>query len=281
MTNHAARNFRRPHGHDGEPFSKKVLKKLILVVLTIASAFFFWSVVKPWLADPFNWRNISGWLWPAVGLLVFLTLSGLVLLLVEERRWQWLALMVPLGLFVLRFGWAQLVGVGILIALLLQLSALRGVHQKKNNHLRFHLTSTLRSGIYRLITAILILLSFAYFLTPAIQTSAQNKELPPGISRTIQGILNSYLSEKPELQNPQLRAQVTREATNQLNTFLRPYYRFLPPLLAFSFYLILQGISFLLVWVTLLLSWLVWSVLKLLKIVTIKKVMREGEAVSF
>ncbi len=257
------------------------MKRIILLLLTAAAALVFWMSAKPLFVESLDFKAVESWLWP---LLFLAALAGLLALdfLLLERQTTWLAMALNIVIFVLLFNPKEiLIWAGAAIALLLQWSARRAIKGESRNKLRFNLRSNLHSGMGRVITSILILVSFVYFLNSGIREEAKKNELPNFVRQTVQVVVGNYIDESLEARNPSLRAQLTEKALDQLTNYLRPYFVFLPPVLAFGLFLILQGLSFVFVWMSLILAMLIFSILKLLKLVTIKKEMKEAEVINF
>ena len=140
---------------------------------------------------------------------------------------------------------------------------------------------TIDHGLRRLITSILILVSFGYFLSSGVQQIVDKKELPGAVRKTVQVVVGSYVSENLEHENPSLRAQVTEGVLNQITNFLKPYFVFFPPVFAFGLFLILQGLSAIFIWLAIVMALLVFWLLKLLKLVKIEKESKEAEIINF
>lgn len=257
------------------------MKQYILLAVAILAALGFWLVTKPLFGQPFSFGQVGSWLWPMVFLAFLTGLMVLSFLLLDSRK-SWLVIIINLAVFVFLFNPTEIVlwgGVGM--ALLLQLSARQAVQGESKNRLRLNLRSALHSGIGRLITSILILVSFAYFLNSGIREEAQRNELPGIVRQAVQVVVAGYIGEGLERQNPSLRAQATETVLNQITNFLKPYFVFVPPVMAFGLFLILQGLSFVFVWLGIILAMLIFWILKLLKLVTIDKETAEKELIKF
>lgn len=255
------------------------MKQIVLSAISIATAFLFWLLVKPVFGQAFS--EVKNWLWPLVALAVFSGLTGLTFLLLD-RKTVWLVMVLNLIIFALLFNPKEIiVWAGAGIALLFQLSARQAIQSEIQNRLKFDLHSVLHSGLGRFITSILILISFAYFLNSGVREAAERRELPGPVRQTVQTVVGSYIGENLERQNPSLRAEATEKILSEVTNFLKPYFVFIPPVLAFGLFLILQGLSFIFVWLGILVAMLIFWVLKILKLVTMKKETREVEVISF
>src|SRR3989344_4844508 len=256
------------------------MKRIIALLLSAAAALSFWLTAKPLFSQSFDFKSM-GWLWPLGLLALFVGLQALVFLLLD-RKIIWLSVFLNLAVFALVFNPKEiLIWAGAAIALLLQWLAWRAIKGESQNRLCFNLRSNLHSGMGRLVTSVLILISFAYFLNSGIREEAQKKELPNFVRQTAQIVVGNYADESLEAGNPGLRAKLTEKVLSQLTAYLKPYFTFLPPVLAFGLFLILQGLSFIFVWLGIILAMLIFRVLKILKLVKIEIESREAEVVKF
>lgn len=257
------------------------LKNFVLVLACTISSALFWLKVNPWLEDPLNWSKFSLWLWPLVLLIISISILSLTLLLLPRFHLRLLILAIHLVLYIFLFGTRNIILSGVLAALGLGLWAAANIQKERANRFKFDLHGMLKSGIHRLLTATFILISFAYFVTPAVQAASQRKELPPGLAKAVQVFVDNYIGQELGAEDPYLANQASREVLNQVNIFLEPYFKYVPPILAFSLFLILQGLGFVFLWLILLLSSFIFLMLKLFKVVTMEKVMKEAEVVTF
>lgn len=257
------------------------MKQFILLAITLVAAFIFWLITKPLIIGMANFQAVSVWLWPLILLVILVGMLALFLLLLEARM-IWLGVALNLIIFALLFNPKEvIVWGGVAVAFLFQLSAWKIIKKESGNRLHLNLKSILLPGIGRLVTSILILVSFAYFLSSDVQKATQRKELPEVVRKTVQVVVGSYISENSESQNPSLRARATETMLAQITNFLKPYFVFLPPILAFSLFLILQGLRVVFVWLAIFWTLLVFWVLKLLKLVKIEKEEKEAEVIEF
>lgn len=258
-----------------------MLKQIILLVVTTVAALVFWLVTKPLIEGPLNFQAVETWLWPLVLLCLLGGLLALSFLLLDKRA-TWLAMGLNLVIFAILFNPREIITWGgVAIALFFQLYARKVIQGEKNNHLRVNLKLTVDPGLRRLITSILILVSFGYFLSSGVQAAAQNKELPGAVRKTVQVVVGSYVGENLETQSPSLRAQATETVLSQITNFLDPYFIFLPPILAFSLFLILQGLSAVFIWLAVAMTLFLFWLLKILRVVKIEKASKEADVINF
>lgn len=257
-----------------------MMRKLILVGITGISAFAFWWRTEPWINDSSRFSDVSAWLWP---LILFILLSALFCLsfLLLPQKLRLLTVSLNLIAFVVFFGVKEVLLLAVAIPFLFQLSAISVIENESENRLKFKFRSILRPGMARLITSLLILVSFAYFLSPVIQSSAEKKEIPPVIQKTIQMLVGNYVGEDLGAESPRLKAETTSLLLREVSDFLQPYFKFLPPILAFALFIVLQGLSVIFVWLSILLAFIIFMILKMTGLVKIEKESKEAEKISF
>ena len=255
-------------------------KRIILASVVVALSFAFWFKIQTWINDPLRFQEQSIWLWPLVLFVVLVAFLCLCFLLLPKGlkfavvAANFFALLIFSG-----FNWVLLLGVAI--SFLFQFASMSAVTKESENRLQFKFYSALKPGLSRLVTSLLILVSFVYFLSPAVQASVSRKELPPSIQRTIQIIVGNYVGENLEVQTPSLKAETSNQVLTQINKFIQPYFKFLPPILAFALFIVLQGLSFIFVWLSLLFAFIVFVVFKKTGLIKIEKKPQEAEIVSF
>ncbi len=135
------------------------------------------------------------------------------------------------------------------------------------------------------IMPILIMISFAFFFSPNVQASAENKQLPPTFKQVIRTVMSGFLGGELEKLSPaereQTEAQLVEEVFSRFNQLLGPYFRFFPPILAFGLFLILQGLSIAFVWLGVGISMLLFALLKRSGLVRIELVKKDAEKLQF
>lgn len=255
-----------------------MIKKISLLVAVGVAAFLFSLTVQPWLKDPLNWSKASLGLWPLFWLVIFSSLLAMFFMLVEDWGWKLLVTGVVLTEFWLMLGGDNLALIGLILAFFFQLSASRIIEQEKKNRLIFNIRGILKIGTMRILTSVLVVISFAYFLSSDVRSIVKNEELPFGLTETVKVVVDNYVGEQA---SPQLRVQVAQEAIQQINHFLKPYFKFFPPLLAFGLFLALQGVSFIFLWLSLLLSFLIFNLLKACHWAVLIKSPKEAETIVF
>ena len=255
-------------------------KRIILALIVAVLPFVFWFKIQSWINDPLRFQEQSIWLWPLALFIVFNAFLCLSFLLLSKGL-KFVVILSNFLAFLLFSGFNEILLLGVAISFLFQLVSMSVISKESKNRLQFKFYSALKPGLSRLVTSLLILISFVYFLSSGVQASVRKKELPPSIQKTIQVIVGNYVGENLEIQNPRLKAETSSQVLGQINEFLQPYFKFLPPILAFALFIILQGLSFIFVWLSLLLAFIIFAVFKKTGLIRIDKKPQEAEVISF
>lgn len=260
-------------------------KKAILIIAVGITACLFWFWAKPWIESPARFLQIGIWLKPLIMFAVLISAIGLSFLLIKDYTLKILTSVLT-GLpffFVFGFNWSYL-GVFVLMILLF-MYAMRNIQAEAGGRTKINIRIIMQRGLPRIVTAMLIMISFAFFFSPNIQASAKNKQLPPSFKQVIERTVDSFLGGQAENLSPQEREQVESQTVSQVleqfTVFLGPYIQYLPPILAFGLFLILQGLSFIFVWLAVLISVLSFMALKKAGFFKINAVSVEAEKIEF
>ncbi len=167
----------------------------------------------------------------------------------------------------------------------IQWLAVGNIKSEEEERTEINIWQIISRGSPHIITAILIMVSFAYFLSPATQALAKSQKLPSGISQIIAKVIpivaGQQLQSLPAAQRQSFISQATNEITRQCVNVLKPYFQYMPPILAFGLFLVLQGLSFIFVWLAAALAVLIFWALKKSGTVRIRTVQKEAEELDF
>ncbi len=252
-----------------------IKKSVILGSVLLASAA-FWFAAKAWMDNPVSaLENYAQWAWPLGLLVVCIGVRSLALLLLDTLRfrlWSIAAAGLPVVVF-FGFHWVYAAALGVMLCL--DFYAMRRINDEYQSRMRINLRGILGSGAALLITSTFLFLSAAYYLSPTVQASTTAQKLPPTITQLVQEIVRRFLSEELTQLAPQSRVQaenqVLRQVMDQLNTLAMPYLKYLPFILTFGLFLLLQGLSFLFSWLAIALATLIFTLLKTTRFVKIEE----------
>ena len=146
----------------------------------------------------------------------------------------------------------NLVGVTILILLFIHADDL--VSSEILERIKINSKVLIRKSLPNIVLGLFILISFAAYESPAIESFQDIQKLPSSseifIKTVVEQTLSGQLVEATPQQKELVLSQVTQELISQANSFLEPYFQYAPPALAFGLFLILWSVG----WIFMLLS---------------------------
>lgn len=264
-----------------------MIKKVTIITVIFAAAVLFWIAAEPWINSATKFRDVSQWVLPLVALIV-LSAFVCVSLMVFKDRWVknsiFAIVMFPAFLV---FGLNQYLVAALAINFLFYRIAMNRIDSEKTARLKISAYNMARKGMLMVIMPILITVSFAYYLSPLVQESVGKEELPPSVSsfidRTVTGVLDSdrLTPGMSQSQENAIKNTFMDEFNEMLKSFFGDYYKFLPPILAFGLFLILQGLSYVFIWPAIWLCVTAFGILKRTGMVKIEKTQVEIEKIVY
>lgn len=245
----------------------RVNKFILWCVLVAVTSFWMWVGVHTWLQGSLfeirgevNLAILSGLF------IVLLTLLSIGLILFQNRlRSVYLGLASGIT-YLLVFGINNVNLVGTFILVMLFYHAQDIVHGEIKERIKMNSRLLIRKGLMNFIVAFFILLSFAAYQSPAIESFKNITELPSSTDVFIKSITEQTLGGQLQEASPEQKEfvlnQVTEEIRREANLWLKPYFQYVPPALAFGLFLVLWGLGWVFVWLTMLVGMLFFQVLK-------------------
>ncbi len=217
-------------------------------VITALLAWVMWGAGRTMGFNPVTGVDIT---WPV--LVAFLLLTSLIIIGYALFRSRWvpliMSLIVGLG-FLAWYGFTWLDFLGVAILILLNYEAYRRVGLQIQR-VKINTAEIFNHGLYPIVIGIFILTSFAVYQGPAVEKLESTKRLPSQAEQFFHQVAEKFVTPQLDTATPKERQyivnQVAAQAYQQANAWLRPYYQFAPPVLAFTLFLILWGLSWLFV----------------------------------
>jgi hypothetical protein len=260
-------------------------KKASLLIAVGILSVLFWIWIEPWVASPTRFADYGLWLKPLLALGALSSLIGFSLMFLKSFGVRVLVSVLAGLPFLFVFESNQYFLGAFALMIILHLYAVRNIHEQTTQRIKINIREIMNHGLPMVITPLLVLVSFAFYFSPAVQTSAQTKQLPPTVKQVVENTVSSFLGQEiqslPPQERKQAESQLVSEVINQLTKFAEPYFKFFPPILAFGLFLILQGLSFVFVWLGVAISVLLFWVLKKAGAVRLKMVQKEVEELEF
>ena len=200
-----------------------------------------------------------------------------------QKKWLILSFSAAIGvpyLLALPGYWA---GAGIAFMLLFLLYSWSATVRELKERSKVNIGEVLKRSLGGVILAIFIAVSFAAYESPLAAELEKTQRLPSSTERFIAGVVRGTIGtrlEGSEQEKQTIVAEVSRQTFQELNNFIKPYFRFAPPLLAFGLFLVLWGLSWFFIQLSVLLGILIFWILKKTKMVMIEEKDVKAEVLS-
>ncbi|OGN00256.1 MAG: hypothetical protein A3F98_02340 [Candidatus Yanofskybacteria bacterium RIFCSPLOWO2_12_FULL_41_8] len=245
-------------------------------MLVAVTSFWMWVSAHAWFQGSLFDIKAGAYLSVLSGLfVVLLALLAMGLVLFQNRLWS-----VYLGLvsgitYSLVFGISNLNLVGMFILVMLFYHAQDIVSGEIRERLKMNSRLLIRKGLVNFTVAFFVLMSFAAFQSPAIESFKNLTELPSATNVFIRNIVEQTLSVQLSEINPQDKElvlnQVSQEVIKEANVWLRPYLQYAPPALAFGLFLVLWSIGWIFIWLAVFFGMFIFWILKRAKFFRIEE----------
>jgi len=241
------------------------------------TSFWMWASMRVWLDDPFsevakNYNNLSIFTLLFTLLLVLLSLGWIFF---RNRLWSiYLGIIISLT-FLGIFGISNINLVGVFILIMLFYHAQDIVVGEINERIKMNSRLLIKKGLANSVVAFFILISFAVYQSPAIKSFKDVSELPSSsqifIKKVVGGTLGGQIDQVSPSEKEAILNQVTQEVIRESNLFLKPYFEYIPPALAFGLFLILWGVSWIFIWLAVFIGMLFFQILQKTKFFKIEE----------
>ena len=225
-------------------------KVAFILGVTALTSYVFWFFAEPWLDSLTEFREVRLWLLPLVFFILLAAVLALSFMLLPQKRLKLAASALVAGTYIAVFGFHYLYLMSGLLIVLFHVFAIRNIHLEIEERLKIHAGLIMKRGVTFLAIPIFIALSFAYFLTPGIQTRAERVGEEPTLKSIVSNSISTFLSADTEASRELVQEEVRQYAIERAyDTFTRildPYRAYFPPLLAFGLFLLLWGVGFIL-----------------------------------
>lgn len=224
-------------------------KQISIISVTTALAIVFWVLAKPWVESLTKFSEIDLWIPPLAVLVLLASVVSLALVILPKRRLMLLlsGLTGLTYLIIFGFHWLNLIGFGLVVAF--HAIAIHHVSTEINSRIKLDINRIVRHGIGYVLLPILIALSFGYYLSPSIQEKASQTTIPPTFAQVAGKTLDAFLiNEEGSSAAKQVAKNAALERMYALyDRQIQPYRKYLPPVLAFGLFIVLWGLSVILI----------------------------------
>jgi hypothetical protein len=214
----------------------------------------------------------------------FLLLVSIIVLgyiMFRQRRWAASVAGVIGLLFLMSLGWTWLNLAAVGVVFLFNLWSATRVRREINQRRVMNIPDAFYHGLLPVILGMFVMFSFAAYQSPLAEQIKKSDRLPSQSEVFFRGIVEKTIGHKIEASTPQQKQRLLNEIASQtfqeFNSFLKPYFQYAPPVLAFGLFLILWGLSFIFVWLSAAIGLALYWVLRKTGVVRIEKQMVEAD----
>lgn len=209
-----------------------------------------------------------------VNFVVLVTVISLALAIFRKKRWELATSGIVGIIFLLLFGFTyiNLIGVAIVVSLF-EYARHAGV-EEIDQRTKINSWMIVRRSAPGVVLAFFVLISFAAYQSPVAKGIAEAEQLPSASGQLMRSIIASVIGSQIEARGQEKENvinEVERQTFQELNNLLKPYFRYAPPLLAFGLFLILWGLSWIFVWLSMFMGMGIFWILKKIGFIKIEE----------
>ena len=130
------------------------------------------------------------------------------------------------------------------------------------------------SGLYPIIIGFFLMISFAAYQSQVMKDIERTERLPSQIQTLVQQVADQMFGSNIESSPKQKQAilnQVANDIYTEINNFFQPYFKYTPPILSFTLFLILIGLSWIFAWLAMAMGLILFWILKKTKMVKVEE----------
>lgn len=154
-------------------------------------------------------------------------------------------------IYLLQFGFTELNVLGAGIFLLFGLYSRERSKDEISQRIKITMRRAVQTGAWPIVMGLFVLISFAVYQSPFAEELEKAEKLPSVSENFIRSVVEQTVGRqmpvKNETEKQSIISQISDETFREINTFLKPYFKYTPPILAFGLFLILSGLSFIFV----------------------------------
>lgn len=257
----------------------KSYKLIVWHGVVVGLAWLLWNV-----GQRVGYNSVTGLEIQLPSLAIFLLLIAVIVtgyILFRERRWS-ASIAVILGItFLVSFGlnWLNLTAIGIVFGFNFW-SATR-VRREINERRILNIQDAFYHGLMPVVLGLFIMISFAAYQSQLLNEIKSAQRLPSQaqifFEKVVKGTIGQKIQTPTDQQKNRLISEKASQTLQQFNDILKPYFQYAPPILAFGLFLVLWGLSFLFIWLGIIVGLILFWILKKTGMVKIEKQQVEAE----
>ncbi len=253
--------------------NKLTAKIAVWHVVVAGLAWWMWNV-----GQKVGFNSVTGVDIQFPSLVAFLLLTAVIVMgyiMFRQRRWAGSITAILGILFMMAFGWNYLNLIAVAIVLGFNFWSATRVRREINERRILNITDAFYHGLMPVVLGLFVMISFAAYQSPLLSEIKTAQELPSQTQVLFQQLVEGTVGQKIQAPTVQQRNRLINEIASQtlqqINGVMKPYFRYAPPILAFGLFLILWGLSFLFVWLGVLIGLILYWVLKKTQMVRVEE----------
>ena len=208
-------------------------------------------------------------------LILLLTAVVMGIALFQKKIWVLTLGGIVGAIYLFQFGFTRLNLLGVGIFLFLGLYSSVNSRAEIGQRTKINMRRIIQHGSLPVILGLFILISFVAYQSSFAEELGKSERLPSASQNFIRSIVEQTVGRQiktnNEAEKQNIITQITSETFGEINTFLKPYFQYAPPLVAFGLFLVLWGLSWIFIWLSVLLGMLIFWILKKTKVVSIEE----------
>jgi len=235
---------------------KNRITQSVIIGLTTLVSTATWAGLESILSKNGNW------ILPIVGFLILLIFLSLNWLLTKSKTILLITLFFVLISFIFSFGFKlEYLSVLLVSFLLFYLASQRAVNEKRNR-IKIEVIMVLKRGLPFVLTGLALIIATAYYFSPLALTGQNEIIIPrPLFDKIISPIIGQIEENIPFGIDLNIKDDLYNQINNEINKQSQAYKDYFALGSAISLFFALKVIGILLMWLTILLSWIFFKIL--------------------
>ena len=227
----------------------KTYKLIIWHAVVLILALMFWGYGSHVSSEVLSGNSFDGMAVLYFVLLLTVVVMGIALF--QKKVWALTLSGIVGAIYLFQFGFTRLNLLGAVIFLLFGLHSWGRSRDEINQRIKISMRRVVQTGAWPVIMGLFVLISFAVYQSPFAEELEKAEKLPSASQNFIRSVVEQTVGRQVpvnnEVEKQNIISQITDETFREINTFLKPYFKYTPPILAFGLFLILSGLSFIFV----------------------------------
>ena len=241
-------------------------KNIGIFIFVTALSVLFWYLADKWILSPTRLGDEQLWISLLVVFIFLVSLLAISFLILNRQvlKLSLIALVaIPFFIF-FKFDLYYLLSFVLMFLFLVYAAKL--IKEEAIERTKINIRLILKRGLPAIFTGFFIMISFAYFLSPAVQSIAEQEKLPPTFNQAVKQVFGvmfgSELEELTPAEREESESNFVGQVVVEANEVIKPFFKYMPPVVAFGLFLVLQGLSFVFIWLAIGIGMLAFSILK-------------------